>query len=91
MSETVNARDFQAHLAAIAGMGADDPLLAEAIAVCGLTEKTEYTGAEMQAVENAIAQKVQLKLAVSNDPDVNGLKALISSVNRMVASRREKY
>lgn len=91
MSETVNARDFQSHLAALAGVGPDDALLAEAIAVCGLTEATEYTGVEMQAIENAIAQKIQLKLAVSNDVDFKGLKNLISSVNRMVASRQEKY
>jgi hypothetical protein len=91
MSETVEAQAFLNHLQAIAGVAPDDPMVAEAVAASGLAERTEFTGPEMQAIESAIAQKVQLKLAVSNDPDVRGLRALMSNVNRMVASRQEKH
>jgi hypothetical protein len=89
--ETVEARAFLQHLTALANVSPDDPLVAEAVAACKLTDKAEFTGPEMQAVEAAIAQKVQLKLACSNDPDVGGLKALMSSVNRIVTARRESY
>lgn len=87
--ETVEAAAFLSHLNAIAGLGPDHPLAREAVAACGLSDRTAYTGPEMQAIEAAIAQKVQLKLAISDHPDVGGLKALISSVNRLVAARRE--
>jgi hypothetical protein len=89
--ETVEARAFLQHLTALANVSPDDPLVAEAVAACKLSDKTEFTGTEMQAIETAIAQKVQLKLACSNDPDVGGLKTLMSNVNRIVAARREKY
>jgi hypothetical protein len=88
--ETVEARAFLAHLTALANVSPDDPLVAEAVAGLGYQDKTAFTGAEMQAIETLIAQKVQLKLACSNDPDVGGLKSLMANVNRIVAARREK-
>lgn len=87
--ETVEATAFLNHLLGLAGLSEGHPLAAEAVAACGLADRTAYTGAEMQAIELAIAQKVQLKLAVSNDPDVDGLRSLILSVNRIVTARRE--
>jgi hypothetical protein len=89
--ETVEATAFLNHLLGLAGLPAGHPLAAEAVAACGLADRTAYTGPEMQAIELAIAQKVQLKLAVSNDPDVDGLRSLILSVNRVVTARRESY
>ena len=67
--ETVEAAAFLSHLNAIAGLGPDHPLAREAVAACGLSDRTAYTGPEMQAIEAAIAQKVQLKLAISDHPD----------------------
>jgi hypothetical protein len=89
--ETVEATAFLNHLLGLAGLSADHPLAAEAVAACGLADRTAFTGAEMQAIETAIAQKVQLKLAVSNNPDVDGLRSLILSVNRIAMARRESY
>lgn len=87
--ETVEAQAFLNHLLGLAGRPPGDPLLAEVVAERGLADRQAYTAAEMTAIETALAQKIQFKLAVSNNPDVAGLQALILNVNRLVGTRRD--
>ena len=86
-AETVEAAAFLSHLNAIAGLSADHALAREAVAACKLGDREAFTGPEMAAIERALFQKVQLKLAISNDPDVDGLKALVSAANRLASGR----
>lgn len=75
---------FLVYLTAFGGQGANHPLVWQVLDELGLAERNAFTRAEMQAIEKALAAKIQLKLACSNDPRAHRMLKLLSHANKMV-------
>ena len=88
-AELVSWDMFLVYLTAFGGQGADHAMVWEVLEELGLAERHAFSGEEMLAIEKAIAARIQLKLACSNDARAPGLLKLLTAANRMVTNHAE--
>jgi hypothetical protein len=76
---------FLVYLSHFAKAGAEDKLIWTALVELGLDKKDTFTGAEMRAVERAIAILVQAGLDSSEDPETQKYARIFAAANHVFA------